>query len=815
MLNLNLEQNSVQAKIKRRLNADTLDYLAKAVLLPMAPQDQKKRLISKIAYLIEMLSFNRNFETLIDSVVADAELKWCLLIIVKLSSLVPEISQASSRAMTILNRANVEFSEMDLKNIHVPEANLVRIICDQTKLSRADLSSNYLSNAWLNNSDLSSSTLLNIDLNIPISIPIKDDISACCYSPCGDYILISSEMWLMLYDVLTLKKLRDFYGHTACIHDAAFNFSGELIVTGSGFYENNRDNTVRIWKVSSGQQQECFTIHQAFVRSVAFSPDNVFIASGDFSGKLQLTSLSDKSHFELKGHSESVSSVAFSFNSELLVSGSSDRSVKVWNVSNKSQAHHFDSGTLIISISIHPGSQLIAAGGRDKKIRIWNIDTGQLHREPIEAHGWFVNKIIFSPDGQYLASGGKDGAIKLWDISTGKLLINPLTTRRQLPVISLAFHPNKNILISGSGTTTLAESNDIEICFFDLNKAQSTFVFSYQHVRGFIHDLASSPDGEFAIAGVHGGTGGQGALQIWSTKSKKMCYELKDHPGEIHCVSWSPDGKWIASGGYHYDYNKEDENKSPDTDIRIWDASTGRLIKKLGTYVTEGEIIETHARAVTTLVFASHSQFLVSASDDDTIRLWCLENGKAYRLYSDFENTTRRYKAEKPVGVKSVAYSSHDKFIAAANADGSIKLWNALDTKVKFQFIGHEHEVTSVKFTANDVMLVSSSYDDSIRFWNPSTGEKIAVLQQNNIKWGLGGFSSKIVYTTSFVFSPDETHIITGHSENGFLAIRNTLTHVITFFITLNTSITSLCWCDQLLLVGGETISYWKYKNNT
>jgi len=51
------KSSSASEKIKRRLNFDTLKYLAKAVLLPSAPQDQKNRLISKIVHLIEMLSF--------------------------------------------------------------------------------------------------------------------------------------------------------------------------------------------------------------------------------------------------------------------------------------------------------------------------------------------------------------------------------------------------------------------------------------------------------------------------------------------------------------------------------------------------------------------------------------------------------------------------------------------------------------------------------------------------------------------------------------------------------------------------------------
>src|SRR6267378_8123852 len=84
--------------------------------------------------------------------------------------------------------------------------------------------------------------------------------------------------------------------------------------------------------------------------------------------------------------------------------------------------------------------------------------------------------------------------------------------------------------------------------------------------------------------------------------------KLKGHQGSVLGVSFSPDGKVLASC-------------SRDKTIKLWDAATGELKRTL----TE------HTADVYDVTFSPKGNLLASASTDKTIRLWDAQTGKVIR----------------------------------------------------------------------------------------------------------------------------------------------------------------------------------------
>ncbi len=81
---------------------------------------------------------------------------------------------------------------------------------------------------------------------------------------------------------------------------------------------------------------------------------------------------------------------------------------------------------------------------------------------------------------------------------------------------------------------------------------------------------------------------------------------LRGHVGTVRSVSFSPDGKLIASG-------------SEDKTVKIWDVATGTILRS----------IRGHGNSVTSVFFSPDSKFVISSSKDKTVRIWDVETGNA------------------------------------------------------------------------------------------------------------------------------------------------------------------------------------------
>ena len=109
----------------------------------------------------------------------------------------------------------------------------------------------------------------------------------------------------------------------------AFSPDGEHLASGSS------DDTVRIWRMATGEEIARLSEHTNDVASVAFSADGEQLASASFDRTIRLWNTADMSEVKpdgppLVGHTQNVWAVEFFKNRPRLVSGSADLSLRWW-----------------------------------------------------------------------------------------------------------------------------------------------------------------------------------------------------------------------------------------------------------------------------------------------------------------------------------------------------------------------------------------------------------------------------------------------------------------------------------------------------
>ncbi|MDZ8228113.1 MAG: WD40 repeat domain-containing protein, partial [Nostoc sp. ChiVER01] len=119
-------------------------------------------------------------------------------------------------------------------------------------------------------------------------------------------------------------------------------------------------------------------------------------------------------------------------------------------------------------------------------------------------------------------------------------------------------------------------------------------------------------------------------------------HTLTGHDNFVWSVSFSPDGKTLASG-------------SDDKTIKLWNLDTGKEIRTL----------TGHDNFVWSVSFSPDGKTLASGSEDKTIKLWNLETAKEIHTLTGHDNP-----------VYSVSFSLDGKTLASGSRDKTIKLWN-------------------------------------------------------------------------------------------------------------------------------------------
>ncbi len=232
-------------------------------------------------------------------------------------------------------------------------------------------------------------------------------------SPTGDRAavgLINGD--IVVFDIESGLELITFERHENRVHDLEFTPDGTRLISGSA------DRTVQIWDMETLERYTGARTTPE-VLSVAISPDGTrFSAAGMYSALADVWRVDDLSLLAtLTGHETRLRSVAYSPEGRYLATGDEGGAVRVRDGHSGDMLYsiHVDGGA--ISLAFSPLYPHLAIGTDRAAVIVRDLDSG----EPVStwlAHGGPVWELAYSPDGGVLFSSGGDALVGLWDGTT-------------------------------------------------------------------------------------------------------------------------------------------------------------------------------------------------------------------------------------------------------------------------------------------------------------------------------------------------------------------------------------------------------------
>lgn len=239
----------------------------------------------------------------------------------------------------------------------------------------------------------------------------------------------------------------------------------------------------------------------------------------------------------------------------------------------------------IASISFSPDEKTLAGGGADKIVYLWDYQTGKRKQSFIGHRGNIFN-VVFSYDGKALASASMHDT-NLWDVNAGihKKTYNGYTYMRSTIWL------NNDEMIHASARGTMALLSDL------MTRKQKMGLGGHKHS---VKSISFSPDGKTMASGSFDNT-----IRLWKLPEGVYKKTLKGHKKSINSMMFSADGKLLASA-------------SRDNTARVWNVETGKLKRTFKGHIAD----------VSYVALSPDGKILASWGLDHILIIWDVETGK-------------------------------------------------------------------------------------------------------------------------------------------------------------------------------------------
>ncbi|KAI0918559.1 hypothetical protein AcV5_002514 [Taiwanofungus camphoratus] len=286
----------------------------------------------------------------------------------------------------------------------------------------------------------------------------------------------------------------------------------------------------------------------------------------------------------------------------------------------------------------------------------------------------------------------------------------------------------------------------------------SVMLTKFESKSNRVKGLAFHPTQPLLAASLH-----NGSVQLWNYRMGVLVDRFEEHEGPVRGVAIHPSRALLVTGGDdykikvwdirpqnrrclftlhgHLDYVRTVQfhhempwiiSASDDQTIRIWNSTSRNCIA----------ILTGHSHYVMSAQFHPKEDLVVSASQDQTVRVWDISGlrkgtpNTAPGTFDTFDNfSTVKYVLEgHDRGVNFATFHPTLPLIVSAADDRQIKIWRMSDTKAweVDACRGHFNNVSTALFHPKHELIVSCGEDKTVRVWDLTKRSAVQTFRREN-----------------------------------------------------------------------------------
>jgi WD40 repeat protein len=481
--------------------------------------------------------------------------------------------------------------------------------------------------------------------------------------------------------------IAQFAGHTDQVTQVAFSPDGKFLASGS------KDGTARLWSLQTGQCVLATAANQFEVNTVGFNQDGseLITLSG---GRLTIyhppnqepvfQSEMETYYQEAKLAGTLIVAVGANNEIDLLHPGKRTSMTKLISDRRRVAGMVVSNGNRLLAVSRDDGStQVFDLGSRNQ--------LGDLH-----LGNRTITALAFSASARLLATGDMSGATAVWRTDTGERVA-------QLPIdnfgtAALCFSADETRLYRLNVNGDLSTSNVSD------GRLASRF---YLPPDGFIIQAAFDAAGKEVSMRTE-----SGVVQIAAVDSRRVIAYLNPAPREILSAEFSPDGKFIATGGQSHL-------------ARVWDLGSTAEVLPLILYPHDAALDAAGFAGDSAAAFCANGAEVISFCSDKRAVLYSAVDGSQLVIFSGPQNFLTTVDVSK------------DGSRVVAGARGKAMLWDAASGKQLTVLSGTpglfgDADLVYALFNEPGTLIATGSSSGEVNLWDAKTGAFINRLERQD-----------------------------------------------------------------------------------